>query len=114
MAMQIEYDGETYIFEMEECTTEQLVKIYQVYQLDILGLSQGMQRGNVDAMRCILWLMKQQNGSDLLRLETVTIDKPVKFASALIVALVKEREDLLAAAEKAVKDAREKTPDPKE
>lgn len=101
----VEYEDTTFQFDMEEVTTEQLVKIQKVYNLDILGLAHGMQSGNIDAMRCILWLMKVQNGSDLLRLETVTITKPVKFAAALMQATLKEQMDLLEKAEEALKNA---------
>lgn len=108
--MTVEYDGETYQFDMEDATEGQLIKIKKTYGLHLLDLAKGMQSGDIDAMRCILWLMKQQQGNDLLRLETVTITKPVKFASALMVALLKEQQDLLAAAEKALAEGEKSAP----
>lgn len=99
--MNVKYDGQDYTFDMEECTTDQLVKIKKAYGLDVLGLAQGMQRGDIDAMRVVLWLMKVQQGSDLLPLQAVTIDKPVKFAAALMTALLKEQQALIDAAAKA-------------
>jgi hypothetical protein len=114
--MEVKWDNQTYSFDLEECTTEQLVKIKRTYDLDISGLANGMSRGDIDVMRCVLWLMKQQSGLDMLRLEAVTIDKPVKFAAALLAGLIKEREALLAAAEKLAKEAAaaEKSTDPKD
>lgn len=110
MAMEIEWANEKYIFELEDATTEQLIKIYQVYELDILGLAQGQQRGDIRALVCVWWLMQVQNGKNLLRLEAVTIDKPVKFATAVMAGLLKEREELLAKAEKAIAEDKKKAP----
>ncbi len=113
--MEIQYEGGTYHFDMEETTTEQLVKILKTYGLNLLDLSKGMQQGNIEALQCIWWLIQVQGGKDLLRLETVKIDKPVKFASAIMLGLIREQQELVAKAEIALAE-HEKSgkPDPKE
>lgn len=114
--MEIEFEGEKYLFEMNEVTTDQLIKIQSVYpDMNILGLSHGMQQGDIRALQSIYWLIQVQNGKNLLRLEAVKIEKPVVFASAIMMGLIKERQELVAKAEVALAE-QEKSgkPDPKE
>lgn len=114
--MTIEFNDQTFNFDMDEVTTEELVKIQRQYpDLTILGLGRGMEQGDIRALQCVYWLMQVQKGNNLLRLETVKLEKPVKFASAVMLGLIKERQELVDKAEAAV--AAEKKPgksDPKE
>jgi hypothetical protein len=113
--MEITYDNETYFFELEDATQAQLEKIEKVYDFSLLDLAKGMQQGGISALKCIWWLIQIQNkGHDLLRLESVTLDKPVKFAVAVQAGLLREQQELLDKVEKAVAESQEATEDPKE
>ena len=113
--MTIEFEGETFHFDMEEVTTDQLVKIQRSYpDLTILGLANGMREGDIRVLLCIYWLMQVQAGKDLLRLETVKIDKPVKFASAIQWGLIREQQAVVEAAEKALREIEGEKSAPKE
>lgn len=106
MAMKVEYEGTTYQFDMEEVTTDQLITIEKVYGLNLLALGNAMREGAIQGLLCVWWLMQLQNTSnDLLRLQSVKLDKPVKFSSAVLAALIVEMQELVESAEKAAKDA---------
>lgn len=111
--MQVEYEGEKYTFDLEEATTDQLINIQKVFGTDmhLLGLAQGMRDGDIRAMTCVWWLIQVQNGKDLLRLQTVKLEKPVKFAAALMVSLVKEQAELMEKAEKALAEEKDSPKD---
>jgi hypothetical protein len=109
--LEVKYNDETFHFEMEDCTTDQLIKIQRLYpDMTIMGLGRGMREGDIRALTCVYWLMQVQKGNDLVRLETVTLDKPVRFAGAIMVGLIKEQQELNAAAEKAIAEARKTDP----
>jgi hypothetical protein len=110
MAMQVEYEGEKYVFDMEQdVTTDQLIKIKKVYGLNLLTLAQGMRDGDIEALLCVWWLIQASNGKDLLRLETVKIDNPVTFAGAIMTGILKEQLEFVEKAEAALA-AGEKSP----
>lgn len=106
MAMKIDYNGTVYHFDMEEVTTDQLIKIEKVYGLNLLGLGNAMREGSITGLLCVWWLMQIQNGLDMLRLETVVLTNPVKFSSAVLAALIVEMQELVDAAEKVVADGK--------
>jgi hypothetical protein len=108
--MEISFEGKNYLFDLEDATTEQLMKIYKTYELSLMDLARGMQAGRIDALLCVWWLIQQQNGLDLLRLEKVTLDKPVKFSMAVMAGLVKEQQELADKVQAAVKAEAAKAP----
>lgn len=88
--MHLNYEGKEYDFDLEEVTVQQARTIKTSCGLTLLGLENGLEQGDPDALRAVFWLMLCQNG------ERVDIDradfKIVKFARAIDAAALAEAE----------------------
>jgi hypothetical protein len=79
--MNINYDGHSYIFDLEEIDISQATVIKRKFGLTLLTLESGLREGDPDALRAMYWIMLTQDG------QRVNIDnvnfKIVKFANAI-------------------------------
>jgi hypothetical protein len=60
--MKVSYDGTDYEFSMDDLDVAQATTIKRKYQFSLLSLEDGLKEGDVDALRCVYWLMLAQNG----------------------------------------------------
>jgi hypothetical protein len=101
--MKITYEDKDYSLDLDEMDVSQATTIKRKYGFSLLSLETGLREGDVDALRCVYWLMLSQNG------ERVNVDnvnfKVVKFAVAVQEASIKEAEEAQAKAEQDPKEA---------
>jgi len=88
--MKLTDEGKEYTFDLEEITVQQARTIKSQCGITLLGLEEGLENGDPDALRAIFWLMLCQNGepADIDRVDF----KIVKFAKAMDIAAVAEAE----------------------
>jgi len=89
--MKIKFEGEEYTFDLEELTVAQ-AKVIKVHTgMTLLGLEEGLSRGDPDALRALYWLMHAQSGKscDIDRADF----KIIAFSKALEESLAPEDEE---------------------
>jgi hypothetical protein len=75
------YEGRDYTLDVRDVTVLQLRTIAR-YGLQAKDLRSLVAVGDVGALRCLFWLMLDQNGGTFLGIDEVNF-KPVKFMQAL-------------------------------
>lgn len=89
-AMTVKYDGETYLFDMEDITVGQARTLKTVFDVTMGTLGEKLGDQDPDAMTAVYWLMMVQNDNP------VPIDqidfKIIKFANALNEAFAESEE----------------------
>ena len=94
-ALIINYEDHEYLLDLEDMDTDQARAMERFGVKNLKALDDGIAEGDISALTVAYWIMLVQNGEPGARLERVKI-KPIKFVRALV-----------AAAEKAKKDAEE-------
>lgn len=79
--MNVNYEGKSYAFELDEIDISQATVIKRKFGLTLLSLEAGLREGDPDALRAIYWIMLTQNG-ERANIDNVSF-KIVKFANAI-------------------------------
>jgi hypothetical protein len=79
--MQVEWEGDTYTFDLDEIEVEQACTIQDNWNLTLMGLDRGLNDGDPKALTAIYWLMHVQSGK-ALSVRGINF-KVVKFLAAI-------------------------------
>jgi hypothetical protein len=89
--MKIDYEGETYDFDLEEITLAQATYLHKHLGLTLQGLDLGLAQGHPDALRAVWWLIQAQAGK---KTNIDNLDfKIVKLSNAVQAAYEAENEE---------------------
>jgi hypothetical protein len=80
--MHVKYEGKEYTFDLEEITVAQARTMKSSCGLTLMGLEDGLTKGDPDALRAVFWLMLCQNGEPAADIDRIDF-KIVKFARAI-------------------------------
>lgn len=84
-ALEISYEGKEYTLDLEDMDTDDARAMEGVGVKNLKALEDGIDEGDVSALRVAFWLMLKQSGEPGVRIERVKF-KPIKFLMALAVA----------------------------
>jgi len=90
--LEIQYEGRTFLLDIEDMTTEDARAIERFGIPNLLALEDGMKVADVKSITAYYWLCLVQNGEPGARIERVQC-KPLKFLKALRNANVLGAED---------------------
>lgn len=93
--MKVNWDGDVYELDLDEIDVSQACTIKREWHLTLLGLDNGLNEADPEALLAIYWLMHQQTEGKTLGIRDINF-KVVKFASAVqdaAEAAAKEAED---------------------
>lgn len=83
--LEVSYDGKDYLLDLEDMDTDDAAAMERVGVKNLKALEQGIDDGDVSALRVAYWLMVKQSGEPGARIERVKF-KPIKFIMALALA----------------------------
>jgi hypothetical protein len=104
MALQVTYEGNEYILDLEDMDTDQARAMERLGVPNLKALENGIGEGDVDALTVAYWLMLVQNGEPGARIERVKF-KPIKFLRALAVSVKTDKAEETSEAEDSPKEA---------
>lgn len=87
--MQVQWEGEGYILDLDEMDTVEARYIKRKTELTPVGLQNALYEVDPEAMTAIYWLMMKQSGKPVIDIDRINI-KIVRFAEAVVDAMAAE------------------------
>ena len=97
--MKVNYEGEELEFDLERVTVRQAMQLKMKLGLTLLGLDEGLTKGDPDALLAVYWLMRTHSSDKPVDIDTLDF-KIVKLANAIQEAVEKDQAEQEAEAEK--------------
>lgn len=88
--MKVCYEGEELEFDLERVTVRQAMQLKMKLGLTLLGLDEGLTKGDPDALLAVYWLMRTHSSDKPVDIDTLDF-KIVKLANAIQEAVEKEQ-----------------------
>lgn len=82
MALEVTYEGKSFIFDIEDMDTDEARAMERHGVKNLKALEDGIGDGDIAALTVAYWLMVRQNGEPGARIDRVVF-KPIRFIKAL-------------------------------